>query len=329
MKKIYRFILINIAVLFIMVDFFNPLKAQSDSEFVLVIHGGAGTITRARLSPEKEKLYREKLTHALETGYEILGADGSALNAVEAVIRIMEDSPLFNAGKGAVFTNAGTNELDASIMDGSTLKAGAVAGVKTVKNPISAARKVMEETWHVMLSGDGADQFAKEQGLEIVSPDYFFTKKRWDSLQNLKKKSKEKHGTVGCAALDKLGNLAAGTSTGGITNKLWGRIGDSPIIGAGTYADNLTCAVSCTGQGEYFMRGALAYDVSALMAYKNYSVEKAAQSVIDKLTERGGQGGLIALDSKGSISMVFNTEGMYRGFIKQGGKPEIYIYGKE
>ncbi len=329
MKKIYRFILINIAVLFIMVDFFNPLKAQSDSEFVLVIHGGAGTITRARLSPEKEKLYREKLTHALETGYEILSADGSALNAVEAVIRIMEDSPLFNAGKGAVFTHAGTNELDASIMDGRTLKAGAVAGVKTIKNPISAARKVMEETRHVMLSGDGADQFAKEQGLEIVSPDYFFTKKRWDSLQNIKKKSKEKHGTVGCAALDRHGNLAAGTSTGGLTDKLWGRIGDSPIIGAGTYADNLTCAVSCTGQGEYFMRGVLAYDVSALMDYKNYSVEKAAQSVIDKLTERGGQGGLIALDSKGSISMVFNTEGMYRGFIKQRGKPEIYIYGKE
>ncbi|MEE8334845.1 MAG: isoaspartyl peptidase/L-asparaginase [Candidatus Neomarinimicrobiota bacterium] len=329
MKKIYRFIIKNIAVLFLISIFFNPLKAQSGGDFTLIIHGGAGTTTRANMSPEKEQLYREKLTLALETGYDILAADGSALNAVEAVIRIMENSPLFNAGKGAVFTNAGTNELDASIMDGNTLKAGAVAGVKTVKNPISAARKVMEETWHVMLSGDGADQFAKKQGLEIVSPDYFFTKKRWDSLQNLKKNSKEKHGTVGCAALDKYGNLAAGTSTGGMTNKLWGRIGDSPIIGAGTYADNLTCAVSCTGQGEYFIRGALAYDVSALMAYKNYSVEKAAQSVIDKLTERGGRGGLIALDSKGNLSMVFNTEGMYRGFIKQDGKPEIYIYGKE
>jgi len=328
MKKLFRIILINIGI-FLFINSFNVLSAQSNTDFTVLIHGGAGTITRKNMSPEKEKKYRKILDQALQTGYTILAAEGTALDAVEAVIKVMEDSPLFNAGKGAVFTNAGTNELDASIMDGSTLLAGAVSGVKTVKNPISAARKVMEETWHVMLSGAGADQFALKQGLEIVSPDYFFTKKRWDYLQKLKKDNEEKLGTVGCVALDKHGNLAAGTSTGGITNKLWGRIGDSPIIGAGTYASNLTCAVSCTGQGEYFIRGALAYDVSALMDYKKYSVEKAAQSVINKLSERGGQGGLIALDSNGSISMTFNTEGMYRGYIKRDGKSIINIYGKD
>ncbi|MBT7946250.1 MAG: isoaspartyl peptidase/L-asparaginase, partial [Candidatus Marinimicrobia bacterium] len=209
------------------------------NKYAIAIHGGAGTITRKNMTPEKEEAYRSKLTEALNTGYVVLENGGSSLNAVEATIKILENSDLFNAGKGAVFTNAGTNELDASIMDGSNLKAGAVTGVKTVKNPISAARKVMEETWHVMLSGDGADQFAAAQNLEIVNPSYFYTQRRWDSL---KKIQSEKHGTVGCVALDQNGNLAAGTSTGGLTNKQWGRIGDSPIIGAGTYANNNTCA---------------------------------------------------------------------------------------
>ena len=292
-------------------------------EFSIAIHGGAGTITRKNMTPGKENAYRSKLKETLNVGYSILNKGGTSLDAVEATIRIMENSELFNAGKGAVFTNAGTNELDASIMDGSNLKAGAVARVKTVKNPISAARKVMEETWHVMLSGDGADKFAKEQGLDIVDPNYFYTQRRWDSL---KKIQVEKHGTVGCVALDKHGNLAAGTSTGGLTNKRWGRVGDSPIIGAGTYANNQTCAVSGTGQGEYFIRGNVAYDVSAIMEYKGKSVGEAAQNVIRKLSDKGGNGGIITMDSKGNISMPFNTAGMYRGFRKAGQAPEIFIY---
>ena len=292
-------------------------------EFSIAIHGGAGTITRKNMTPEKENAYRSKLKETLNVGYSILNKGGTSLDAVEATIRIMENSELFNAGKGAVFTNAGTNELDASIMDGRNLKAGAVARVKTVKNPISAARKVMEETWHVMLSGDGADKFAKEQGLDIVDPNYFYTQRRWDSL---KKIQVEKHGTVGCVALDKHGNLAAGTSTGGLTNKRWGRVGDSPIIGAGTYANNQTCAVSGTGQGEYFIRGNVAYDVSAIMEYKGKSVGEAAQNVIRKLSDMGGNGGIITMDSKGNISMPFNTAGMYRGFRKAGQAPEIFIY---
>ena len=290
----------------------------------LVIHGGAGTITRKNMSPEKESSYRAKLTEALAAGFEILEKGGSSMDAVETTIRIMEDSPLFNAGKGAVFTNAGTNELDASIMDGSTLQAGAVAGVKTIKNPISAARKVMEETWHVMLAGEGADNFAKEQGLEIVNNDYFYTERRWKALQ--KAQNSEKHGTVGCVALDRNYNLAAGTSTGGLTNKRWGRIGDTPIVGAGNYANNQTCGVSGTGQGEYFIRGNMAFDVSALMNYSSLSVEKAARQVIDKLSERGGRGGLIAMDKNGNIAMPFNTEGMYRGYYLNGLEPIIKIY---
>ena len=292
-------------------------------EFSIAIHGGAGTITRKNMTPGKENAYRSKLKETLNVGYSILNKGGTSLDAVEATIRIMENSELFNAGKGAVFTNAGTNELDASIMDGSNLKAGAVARVKTVKNPISAARKVMEETWHVMLSGDGADKFAKEQGLDIVDPSYFYTQRRWESL---KKIQVEKHGTVGCVALDKHGNLAAGTSTGGLTNKRWGRVGDSPIIGAGTYANNQTCAVSGTGQGEYFIRGNVAYDVSAIMEYKGKSVGEAAQNVIRKLSDMGGNGGIITMDSKGDISMPFNTAGMYRGFRKAGQAAEIFIY---
>ncbi len=273
------------------------------NKYGLVIHGGAGTITRKNMTEEKEKAYRKSLGEALNAGYTILENGGTSLDAVEAAVRI---------------------ELDASIMDGSTLQAGAVTGVKTIKNPITASRKVMEETWHVVLGGEGADHFAKEQGLEIVDNAYFHTDRRWKSLQ--KAKDKEKHGTVGCVALDKNGNLAAGTSTGGLTNKRWGRIGDSPIIGAGTYADNKTCGVSGTGQGEYFIRGNIAYDVSAMMEYKSISVSDAAKQVIEKLTARGGRGGVIAMDSNGNIAMPFNTEGMYRGHMMKNQDTVIRIY---
>ena len=314
---------LSIALVFIIMHC-GKTPMHNQTVYGLVIHGGAGTITREKMSPEKEAEYRGKITEALTVGYEILEKGNSSLDAVEAVVRIMEDSPLFNAGKGAVFTNAGTNELDASIMDGSTLQAGAVSGVKTVKNQISVARKVMEKTWHVMLSGDGADHFAAEQGLEIVENNYFYTERRWNALK--KAQEEEKHGTVGCVALDKKGNIAAGTSTGGLTNKRWGRVGDTPIIGAGTYANNETCGVSGTGQGEYFIRGNIAYDVSALMIYRSLTVNDAAGQVIDKLSGRGGRGGLIAMDKNGNIAMSFNTEGMYRGYRVNGSESVIKIY---
>ena len=314
--------LISISIIF----FLFSCAEKAEQPYGLVIHGGAGTITRENMSTEKEAEYISKLTAALKTGYAILEIGGSSIDAVEATIKVMEDSPLFNAGKGAVFTGAGTNELDASIMDGATLQAGAVAGVKTVKNPISAARKVMEETWHVLLAGEGADAFAKEQELDIVDNSYFHTEHRFKSLIKAKEKEIEKHGTVGCVTLDKKGNLAAGTSTGGLTNKRWGRVGDSPIIGAGTYASNETCAVSGTGQGEYFIRGSVAYDIAAQMDYEKKSVQTAAQAVIDKLTERGGTGGVIVMDSKGNIAMPFNTEGMYRGFYLNDGELTVKIY---
>jgi beta-aspartyl-peptidase (threonine type) len=251
------------------------------------------------------------------------------------VIKIFEDSPLFNAGKGAVFNDEGKNELDAAIMDGKTIKAGAVAGVTTVKNPITAARAVMEKTNHVMLTGAGADKFAKEAGLVIVDPSYFFDQKRWDQYLKGKNKSNgkdtnpinTKHGTVGAVALDIYGNLAAGTSTGGLSNKKYGRVGDSPIIGAGTYANNKTCAVSCTGTGEYFIRNVVAYDMSALMEYKGYSVQKAADYIInEKLKAQGGDGGLIALDAAGNFTMTFNTEGMFRGYANSNGEVKVMMF---
>ncbi|QHT68304.1 isoaspartyl peptidase/L-asparaginase [Rhodocytophaga rosea] len=318
------------------------------SRITLVIHGGAGTITRKSMTPEKEKAYKDKLNEALQVGYAVLKKGGSSLDAVEATIRIMEDSPLFNAGKGAVFTNAGKNELDASIMDGKTLKAGAIAGVTTIKNPISTARMVMEKSEHVLMTGKGAEQFAKEKGAEIVDPSYFYTEQRYQQLQKIKQEEKtqldhsedkgsldeeqsifegKKFGTVGAVALDQFGNLAAATSTGGMTNKRYGRVGDSPIIGAGTYADNQTCAVSATGHGEYFIRAVVAYDVAALMAYKGLSVKEAADEVVmKKLVKMGGEGGIIALDKNGNIAMPFNSEGMYRGYIKADGTSEVLIY---
>jgi len=309
-------------------------------EITMVIHGGAGTISRDDMTPDRERAYREKLTEALQKGMDVLKNNGSALDAVEASIRILEDSPLFNAGKGAVFTADGRNELDASIMDGKTLKAGAVASVTTIKNPISAARAVMEKSKHVLLVSQGAELFAAAQGLDIVEPGYFFDQRRWDELLNAKEQQgaslvdpaakPSAFGTVGALALDSNGNLAAGTSTGGLTNKMHGRVGDSPIIGAGTYANNTTCAVSGTGQGEYFIRLGIARDVSALMDYKRMSAEKAANLVIhEKLTGLGGTGGIIVLDKRGNIAMPFNTGGMYRGWVKEGGEVHVLMYKDE
>jgi len=269
--------------------------------------------------------YQQELSKALSIGVEILKSGGSSTDAVEQVVRYLEDCPLFNAGKGAVFTHEGRNELDASIMDGSTLKAGAVAGVTDVKNPVSLARRVMDASPHVMLSGKGASDFAREQGIERVDSAYFFTPQRWNDLQQIL--SKEKMGTVGCVALDIHGNLAAATSTGGMTNKRWGRVGDAPIIGAGTYANNATCAVSATGHGEFFIRYTVAHDISALMEYQNLSLNAAVEKVImGKLLKAGGYGGVIAIDRQGNISMIMNTSGMFRAFAHSDGRTGCAIF---
>ena len=293
---------------------------------VIAIHGGAGIILKGDLSIEKEKLIREKLDEAISHGYEILKSTGSSTDAVVETIKILENSPLFNAGKGAVFTNQGTIEHDASIMNGETLNAGASTGTMHIKNPITLAHSIMTSSEHVFLSREGAEEFAKLQNLEMVEQDYFYTDFRLNQLEK-QKNTDSKFGTVGCVAMDINGNLAAGTSTGGMTNKKWGRIGDSPIIGAGTYANNKTCAVSCTGSGEYFMRSVVAYDISALMEYKDLSLNEAVYNVIHKkLPSLGGDGGLIAIDNKGNIVMDFNTPGMYRASINKDGEKNIDIY---
>ena len=292
----------------------------------IAIHGGAGIILKGDLSSEKEKLIIEKLDEAISHGYEILKSTGSSTDAVVETIKILENSPLFNAGKGAVFTNQGTIEHDASIMNGENLNAGASTGTMHVKNPITLAHSIMTNSEHVFLSREGAEDFAKSQNLEIVEQDYFYTDFRFNQLEK-QKNSISKFGTVGCVAIDINGNLAAGTSTGGMTNKKWGRIGDSPIIGAGTYANNKTCAVSCTGSGEYFIRSVVAYDVSALMEYQKLSLKDAVFKVIHKkLPSIGGDGGLIAIDNKGNIVMDFNTPGMYRASINRDGEKNIAIY---
>ncbi len=308
-------------------------SSQTSGSYTLVIHGGAGNITPANLSAEKASQFEAKLTEVLRHGDSILKAGGTSLDAVESCVRMMEDCPLFNAGKGAVFNAEGKNEMDAAIMDGKTGKAGAVAGVTTIRNPISTARAVMEKSEHVLLTGKGAETFAAEQGLEIVSPDYFFTQSRWDGYLKAKANADsmdaldKKHGTVGCVALDKFGNLAAATSTGGMTLKKYGRIGDAPIIGAGTYADNNTCAVSATGHGEFFIRNVVAYDISALMKYKGLSLKDAANEVIMvKLKKQGGDGGIIAVDKNGNFAMPFNTTGMFRGYVKSGGEMKVAIF---
>ena len=293
---------------------------------VIAIHGGAGIILKGDLSIEKEKLIREKLDEAISHGYEILKSSGSSTDAIVETIKILENSPLFNAGKGAVFTNQGTIEHDASIMNGETLNAGASTGTMHIKNPITLAHSIMTSSEHVFLSREGAEEFAKLQNLEMVEQDYFYTDFRLNQLEK-QKNTDSKFGTVGCVAMDINGNLAAGTSTGGMTNKKWGRIGDSPIIGAGTYANNKTCAVSCTGSGEYFMRSVVAYDISALMEYKDLSLNEAVYNVIHKkLPSLGGDGGLIAIDNQGNIVMDFNTPGMYRASINKDGEKNIAIY---
>jgi len=318
-------------------------QTKESNPIVLVIHGGAGTLLRENMTAEMERGYLQSLEGALKVGFAVLQKGASSLDAVEAVIRVLEDDPLFNAGKGAVFTHDGRNELDASIMDGKTKMAGAVAAVTIVKHPISAARAVMEKSPHVMMTGKGAELFASEQGLEIVDPSYFWTEHRWKQLQKMliqeaaKPQSPtswktvlsedQKFGTVGAAALDKAGNLAAGTSTGGMTNKRFGRVGDSPIIGAGTYADNESCAVSGTGHGEYFIRYSVASEIGAIMKYKKVSVQEAADMVVQKtLKNAGGEGGVIALDRKGNFAFSFNSAGMYRGYITADGKPHAFIY---
>lgn len=332
---------IKIALWILTVILLTSFNAQLKMPIAIVIHGGAGTILKEKLTPAFEEAYKSKLNEALDAGYKILQQSGSSIDAVEAAIRVMEDSPLFNAGKGSVFNSEGKNEMDASIMEGKSRRAGAVAGVTTIKNPVTAAKAVMQQSPHVLMTGKGAEEFAAGKGIETVDAAYFFDQKRFDEWQKTKAredslKNKErgainlipgKFGTVGAVALDDKGTLAAATSTGGMTNKKFGRVGDSPIIGAGTYADNKTCAVSCTGHGEYFIRLCIARDVAAMMEYKNYPVKKAAdEAIYKKLTAAGGTGGLIALDAKGNMAMPFNTSGMYRGYIDVTGKKEVKIF---
>lgn len=306
-------------------------------QFSIAIHGGAGTIQKNQMSKEKEKAYTSALSFALNQGYEALEQGKSALDAVEIAVTALEDSPLFNAGKGSVFTNTGIHEMDASIMEGKKLFGGAVAAVSGIKNPIRLARKIMEDSGHVFLIGDGALEFAKEHGFNTEPDEYFYDELRYQQWQETLKSGvvqldhsplkEQKFGTVGAVALDQFGNLAAATSTGGMTNKKFGRVGDSPMLGAGNYANNQTCAVSCTGSGEFFIRGVVAYDVSCLMEYKGYSLSKACEEVIqERLLKIGGDGGLIAVDTLGNICLEFNTEGMYRGMKKSSGEEVIGIY---
>ncbi len=331
--------------------------AQDQPEWAVVIHGGAGVIERGNMTAEVEAEYRAQMQAALDRGADVLAAGGSALDAIEASIRGMEDSPLFNAGRGAVFTSAGQNELDASIMDGATLNAGAVSGVTAVRHPITLARSIMDDSVHVMLQGEGAQIFAREQELEMVEPDFFFTERRWAALERrlgalgldiperpagapapqavdhgaLDRDEREhRFGTVGVVALDSAGNIAAGTSTGGTTAKRWGRVGDSPILGAGTYASNASCGVSATGTGEYFIRLTVASRICALVEFQGLSLQAAADQVIqDELTALEGDGGIVALTPSGDIAWSFNTPGMYRASWRAGEAPVVAIYGDE
>lgn len=288
----------------------------------LAIHGGAGTILRSSMTAELQQQYEQGLQDALQAGYSVLQTGGCAVDAVQAAVVSLEDFPLFNAGRGSVFNNAGGHEMDASIMDGSNLDAGAVSGIRNVKNPVLLARTIMDKSEHVLLCGQGAEQFAKQQGLGFEDDAYFYVQHRYEQWQQAVKEDSisldhndKKFGTVGAVALDANGNLAAATSTGGMTNKKFGRIGDSPIIGAGTYANNNTCAVSCTGHGELFIRAVVAYDISCLMEYKGLSLQEACNVVVhDKLVKIQGEGGLVAIDKHGNIELPFNSEGMYRGY---------------
>lgn len=342
-----RTLLLIISVLFFSCENKPNTKIEDIStnkiqnEFAIVLHGGAGTITKENMSDSLQTAYEQKLTEAVIAGHQILADGGNALDAVAATINILEDSPLFNAGKGAVFTHEGRNELDASIMEGKNLNAGAVAGVRRIKNPINLARDVMEKSPHVMLYGNGAEEFARENGYEMTDTSYFFTQENYDRLQRIIHQNKTafsetpennnyKYGTVGCVALDKHGNIAAGTSTGGMTNKRWNRIGDSPIIGAGTYANNNTCGISATGWGEKFIRSVVAYDISALMKYKGLSLKEATDEVIhNKLPKMEGDGGIIGIDKNGNIVMEFNTPGMYRAAMNDKGELTVGLFENE
>ena len=307
------------------------------NKFSIAIHGGAGTLVKGLMTPQLEQQYKEALEVALEVGFAIIKNGGTSIDAVESSVRILEDSPLFNAGRGSVFTAEGTHEMDAAIMNGKDRKAGAVSLITGIKNPVSLARDVMDKSYHVFLAGEGAMRFAKDNGYILENPDYFYDEVRYRQWQGIKDtegfqldhsvKKEGKFGTVGAVACDRNGNIAAATSTGGMTNKKWGRVGDSPMIGAGNYANNKTCAVSCTGSGEFFIRGVVAYDVSCLMEFKGLSLEEAASEVIHKrILEIEGDGGLIAVDAEGNIAMPFNTEGMYRAFKTSEGNKEIAIY---
>ena len=307
------------------------LLAQAKTPYALVLHGGAGVMSEKSMTPEIQKAYLSDLNRALQVGDSVLAAGGTCMDAVVRTIMVMEDSPLFNAGKGAVFTHEGSVELDASVMDGKTLGAGAVAGIKDVRNPIMLARTVMEKSEHVFLTGKGASQFAIEHGFKLVPNSYFHTEKRYRQLQELLKKEREagqgdKHGTVGCVALDRYGNIAAGTSTGGMNNKKYGRVGDAPVIGAGTYANNATGGFSCTGHGEYYIRLGFSRDISAMIEYQKLDIQKACQLEIEKLTKLGGTGGVIGLDKGGNVAMEFNTSGMFRGYIKSTGEKKVAIF---
>ncbi len=320
----------QVLIILMSLVFIISISAQT-RQYALVVHGGAGVMDQKSMTTEQQQEYIQILNRVLSVGDSILANGGTSMDAVEKTIVIMENSPLFNAGKGAVFTHDGLVELDASVMDGKLLKAGAIAAVRDIKNPIRVARAVMEKSEHVMLNGLGASQFAKDQGFQPVDNSYFYTEKRHKQLEELLNKERkagidDKHGTVGCVALDKYGNIAAGTSTGGMTNKRYGRIGDSPIIGAGTYASNQTGGFSGTGHGEYYIRLGFTRDISAMMEYKGLSVQDACRAEIDKLTQLGGTGGVIGLDRIGNIAMEFNTPGMFRGYIKSNGEKQVLIF---
>ncbi len=335
-----------VLLLFFMASFYSCNQSQTQTSisqtkipYAIVIHGGAGYINN--LPPEVEKAYKEKLNEALNTGYLVLKNGGTAIEAVQKTINVMEDSPLFNAGKGCVLNSKGKPEMDASIMDGSNLNCGAVAGVSHIKNPINAALLVKDSTRHVLLAGQGAEEFCKQYDIIIKDETYFVTQKRLKQLQQIQNKEHKKtaqstyefngikkYGTVGCVALDKQGHLAAGTSTGGLMNKQYGRIGDSPIIGAGTYADDQTCGISCTGTGEYFIRTVAAYNVSALMKYQNLSLHQTQKQTIKYIQNLGGDGGMIGIDKQGNIAWFFNTKGMFRAYKKSTGEQQIKIYAQ-
>ena len=307
---------------------------MAKKKFALAIHGGAGTISPEKITSAIERDLRAGLQRALDAGHAVLLDSGSSLDAVTAAVRVLEDDPLFNAGRGAVFTSAGTHEMDAAIMNGKTLEAGAIGCVRGIRNPIDLARAVMEKTPHLMLAGKGAEDFAREVGLEVGDEKYFYTEQRWQALERVRQvqaqsrplSDQDRHGTVGAVALDQAGNLAAATSTGGSTNKRPGRIGDTPVIGAGTYANNKTCAVSATGDGEFFIRAVAAHELSALMEYREISLAAAAAMVLDKVAAVGGTGGLIAIDGEGNIALPFNTTGMYRGYVDVDGRVFVAVY---